>query len=69
MRQQRDFAASYCEEFEAGPSEDRPAEQPGAPEPVASGATVQGLCGNCLNRETCQLAGCDGGIWHCEEYQ
>ena len=28
-----------------------------------------GLCSTCDFWETCRLAGSEGGIWHCEEYQ
>jgi len=69
LRSQPDFRTAYCEEFEAASVADRLPEPPRAPEPVASGNHLQGLCCNCLNRETCQLASSDGGVWHCEEYQ
>ena len=28
-----------------------------------------GLCVNCDHRLDCKNAGCEGGIWHCEEYR
>jgi hypothetical protein len=69
LRRQKDFRAAYCEEFEGPPVVEAAPEPARALAPAAGGTTFQGLCGNCLNRETCQLASCDGGVWHCEEYQ
>jgi hypothetical protein len=69
LRRQKDFRAIYCEEFELAPAAESPSKPARAPEVAARGNTFQGLCCNCLNRHTCQFAGCEGGIWHCEEYR
>lgn len=29
---------------------------------------VEGLCGDCENRESCVFRRREGGTWHCEEY-
>jgi len=73
LRRQNDFHPIYCEEFEApivvdgraGKEKERQRER----EPAAGDNTFQGLCRNCRNRHSCRFAGCEGGIWHCEEYQ
>ncbi|HPO13573.1 MAG TPA: hypothetical protein PLI09_09025 [Candidatus Hydrogenedentes bacterium] len=30
---------------------------------------INGLCGDCGNRETCVFRQREGGTWHCEEYR
>ena len=67
----------YCEEFSAyTPPEVRnrkPSRSDSAEgKPTATVARpngLLGLCSTCDFWETCRLAGCEGGIWHCEEYQ
>ena len=69
LRGEKDLPALYCEEFEVDTVAGSAAEPRPTRAQMTSRSDLQGLCGNCLNRETCQLAGCEGGIWHCEEYQ
>lgn len=33
-----------------------------------SASQVEGLCGDCGNRESCVFRRREGGTWHCEEY-
>jgi hypothetical protein len=30
---------------------------------------IEGLCGDCGNRESCVFRQREGGTWHCEEYR
>ena len=48
---------------------------PAAEPPMAVEATEEdastyaGLCMNCRHRRTCKHPRCEGGIWHCEDYE
>ena len=60
-----------CEEFDAHVPERT---QPVMPARVGGDAAMEaenfkGLCVNCDFRRDCASAGCEGGIWHCEEYR
>lgn len=32
------------------------------------GGDYQGLCANCVYRDTCLLPDSEAGVWHCEKY-
>lgn len=57
--------------FEAGKhsgkrsSERRPRQDKRAGEYVA----YKGLCATCAKKTTCDVPACEGGVWHCEEYE
>jgi hypothetical protein len=57
----------HCDDYENHPTVDAPAPSVAAArvEPV----TLQGLCVNCIHKDGCVLAGTQGGVWHCEEYE
>jgi len=67
----------YCEEFSAyTPPEvrNRKPSRSVASEGKSKATAARpngllGLCSTCDFWETCRLAGSEGGIWHCEEYQ
>ena len=60
-----------CEEFDAyAPERSRPVMPDRAAAVVAADAdSFKGLCVNCDFRRDCANAGCEGGVWHCEEYR
>jgi hypothetical protein len=67
----------YCEEFSAHTPPEVRNRKPSrsiVAEGTSKATTTRpngmlGLCSTCDFWETCMLAGCEGGIWHCEEYQ
>jgi hypothetical protein len=67
----RGFDAIYCEMFDdyvSLPEIDGMADDSKSTLSVINSGTINDLCVNCANRDTCRLPKPTGGIWHCEEY-
>ncbi|HON37571.1 MAG: hypothetical protein ACOX3E_16290 [Desulfomonilia bacterium] len=68
----------FCEEYEAG-GRSHPGRKAGrcagsaklrsAKVKLNATGAILGLCGNCVNRDTCRFPRPESGVWHCEEYQ